>query len=304
MATSQTTIEWPKTYTFEDFCEALMKFPETSAIKDDEKIEKFSALIASMTGTSDVLRLPAPFNQVSYFTEFINRVNKAKTTMINDVFGAMKKEILKIKEFVTNKASREPELRKLIEEESSPTRGQLLADPMAAENVIAGLYNTDKNNVKVYGDHFNRMKYGLQCIVWGEKIDKDVFKGENAEMQQKFDILEKLANSLEVREKNYLIDLLRNFIRLVVVLFIIRRTNVSFGDKDCYKLSYYFKSMLITRLKELVVFDKNYFVLPDGTEITEKTNKAAHDKIKESIKYDQEMDRAFGHYVIDVTKLR
>jgi len=304
--TDYSTIEWPTTYDFDSFSSALMHFADTRAINEHERISKFAALVTKKTGTSDSIRLPEPFNQISYFIEFANRVNNAKTSMIADVFKTAKQEIMKIKEFVSNMASRDSNLRKLIEEESSPTREQLLADPQALENMVSGFYNTSVTNREKYTENYNRLKYYLQCIIWGKKIDKTQFTEEekNSDLYEKFETLEKVAETLNPREKDFLVNLIRNLVRCIVAVFTIRRTNLSFGSAECFKFSYYFKPMMITRLKELVVFEKNPFVNTDGTELDEKEDKVTFEQIKTMLKYEQIMSREFGHLIINVSMLR
>lgn len=304
--TDYSTIEWPTTYDFDSFSSALMHFPDTRAINEHERISKFATLVTKKTGTSDTIRLPEPFNQIAYFIEFANRVNNAKTSMIADVFKTAKQEIMKIKEFVSNMASRDSDLRKLIEEETSPTREQLLADPQALENMVSGLYNTSVSNKEKYTENYNRLKYYLECVIWGKKIDKSQFTEEEkkSDMYGKFETLEKVAATINSREKEYLISLIRNLVRCIVAVFTIRRTSISFSTSECFKFSYYFKPMMITRLKELVVFEKNPFVNANDVELNEKEDKLAIDQIKIGLKYDQIMSREFGHLIINVSMLR
>lgn len=305
-STDYSTIEWPTTYDFDSFSSALMHFPDTRAISEHERVSKFSALVTKKTGTSDTIRLPEPFNQIPYFIEFANRVNNAKTSMITDVFKTAKQEIMKLKEFVTNMATRDSNLRELIEKESNATREQLLADPQALENMVSGLYNTSASNKEKYTENYNRLKYYLQCVIWGKKIDKTQFTDEekNSDLHGKFETLEKVAATLDSREKDFLINLVRNLVRCIVAVFTIRRTNLSFGTAECFKFSYYFKPMMITRLKELIVFEKNPFVNASETELDEKEDKVSIEQIKTVLKYEQIMSREFGHLIINVTMLR
>lgn len=297
--------EWPTGYRLEDIAQALMRFPETSAIKEEDRIAKFESLIAVKTGASDTLRLPEPFSKYEYFNRFIQHVNKCKNDYMAEIYTAADLVVNKIKDFVLKITNENPELNKFIQDETTPTRKQMLSDLKSTENIITSFYNMSKENIEIYSDRFNRIKYGLECVVWGTEIDLDVFnldKTGNTELREKFEFIKKVIAKLDQHDKRYLVDLVRELIRCVVSIFVVRRSNITFDGLKVFKFSFYFKPMKITRLKELVVYDKNPFLLADGNEITEKNEKYAYDKMKKEVDYDRKIDSLFNKYIIDTRR--
>jgi hypothetical protein len=308
METSLKDVDWPKTYTFKDFTKALRYFPKTSMMNEAEQIKKFAQEIGECTGTSVDLRVPEPYCQSRYLNDFIDRINRAKNANLKGLFDDATLIITKLKAFLANISAREPSLKTFIERETTATRAQMFSDPRTLEKGVLIMYSSDKSNIELFTDRYNRMKYCVECIIWDKEIDSDVIKEdstENVEMKEKFLFLKDLSKKLSSSEKKHLVDLFRELLACVVGVFMTRRTNILFeGDTKIHNFSYYYKSMMITRLKELVVFKTNPFMAADGEEVTEAGSKEAYELIKKGCDYQTRLDNQFSKYVIRVETLQ
>ena len=297
---SDAQIEWPQSYSYQDISRALLHFADTNVIDESTRITTFSKLVAKRTGSSDILRLPEPFNRSPYLVRLVDKISTAKAKLALEVFHNSKQVIDKLKEFISSIAARNSDITKIIAEESSPLRASLLSDPKRFKDSCMVTYYTSGDTDR-YDKDFERMTYCLTCLIWGGQIDGSLFK-DSSETEKRFLVLQKFATTLNERDKTYMIDLLRQAIFCLVAIFMVHRTNVFFrGGTAPYHFSIFFRPMEITRLKELIVFDKNPFILEDGTEIPKKT--PLHSKKKAEIGYDAIMQQAFGKYIIDSSTL-
>lgn len=300
----QPEINWPKSYSYFDVIQALNHVKFSQSIKESERINRFKKAVSEKTGCHDTVKIPEAYVGIKYFEELIERISKVRTDMMMEIFSNTDKIILELKQFIASIAINKPELKKLIDEETTAVRTKMLSDSRTAETTILGMYNSSKENIPVYTSRFNKLKYGLECIIWGKEIDMSVFEEDGKEINdlgKKFQFLKSLVIGLSEREKAHLRELLRRLILNIVGVFMVRRTCVVFeGHSEVVRFGMYFKECKITRLKELVIFDKNPFMLPDGNEVLEDEHKEIYTRMKHEMGYDERIDRVFNRFVIKV----
>lgn len=299
----QQETNYPTSFTFQDVASVLNEFKETQGVNEQQRVKKFSHIISSNTGTATELRLSEPFNKNSYLTSFIKQIKERKQKMLEDTNSQIKNVVTKLKEFITNIANQKDELKNLIEGESSLVRAQLLGDPEMLCRLVTSAYNTNITSLPLYEERYNKLKYGIRSVIWQTEFDMSTFEeGEekNKDLKDKFTMLKKLVDSLKQCDKDYFMDMIRELVRYAIAVFMIMRTNVYMpGHASIFHFSSFLALFKIADLKELVVFDKDPFII-NGVKLSGED----YEKRKAEIGYDRLMNESFSRYIIDTSNFK